>query len=100
VGVGCFGAANVYNDGAVDWVTVEREINTFLAEKEVFEGYVLIYGIFVFVSLSVSDDHWWKSGARNDCGRDCCPVGECWSYCESCIDAGDQRSGHIFKSLC
>jgi hypothetical protein len=33
VGVGCFCAANVYSDGAVDWVTVEREINTCLAEK-------------------------------------------------------------------
>lgn len=101
MGVGCFCAANVYNDGAVDWITVERErlILSWL-RKEVFEGYVRIYGICVFVSLSVSDHHWWKSGAHNDCGRDCCPVGECWSYCESCIDAGDQSSGYIFKSLC
>jgi hypothetical protein len=101
VGVGCFCATNVYSDGAVDWVTVERE-RLILAwlERGVFGGYVRIYGICVFICLSVSDDHRRKCGTRNDCGRDCCPVGECWSYCESCIDAGDQSSGYIFKSLC
>ena len=101
MGVGCFCAANVYSDGAVDWVTVEREINTCLAEKRgIWRIRTDIWCICVFICLGVSDDHWRKCGTRKDCGRDCYPVGECWSYCESCIDAGDQSSGYIFKSLC
>jgi hypothetical protein len=48
VGIGCFCATNVYSDGAVNWVTVEREreLNACLAEKR---GIWNTYGYMVYV---------------------------------------------------
>jgi hypothetical protein len=49
VSVGCFCAANVYNDGVVNWVTVEKERLIFACWEERYLGDT--YGYMVYVCL-------------------------------------------------
>jgi hypothetical protein len=53
-----------------------------------------IDGICVLVGLGIRDDYYWKRGGRDCRGGDCCPVCKCWSYCKSCINAGDHSGGY------